>query len=235
MLSVKGLQSYYGTAHVLTGVDLDVHPGEVVGLLGRNGMGKTTLVRSIAGIRPPQVRQGEIRWNDEDIVDLDSWHIARRGIGLVPQGRHIFGSLTVVENLTVVARASEREDAWNVERVFEFFPRLEERKTSRGRNLSGGEQQMLAIGRALMTNPTLLLMDEPSEGLAPILLRQIRERLEQLKGTELSILLVEQNLGLALRLCDRLYVLGEGGTIAWHGTPEELDRDDDTKRRHLGV
>jgi branched-chain amino acid transport system ATP-binding protein len=119
--------------------------------------------------------------------------------------------------------------------VFEFFPRLEERKTSRGRNLSGGEQQMLAIGRALMTNPTLLLMDEPSEGLAPIVLRQIRERLEQLKGTELSILLVEQNLGLALRLCDRLYVLGEGGTIAWHGTPEELDRDDDTKRRHLGV
>jgi ABC-type transport system involved in cytochrome c biogenesis ATPase subunit len=149
MLTVEGLHSYYDTAHVLCGVDLQVSAGEVVGLLGRNGMGKTTLVRSIAGIDPPQVREGKILWEDEDLVKQPSYAIAKRGIGLVPQGRHIFGSLTVVENLTVAARGNGQPGAWDLDEVFAFFPRLGDRLNSRGRNLSGGEQQMLAIGRAL--------------------------------------------------------------------------------------
>jgi branched-chain amino acid transport system ATP-binding protein len=235
MLRVEGLHSYYGTAHVLAGVDLEVSTGEVVGLLGRNGMGKTTLVRSIAGIDPPQVRAGKVLWDDEDLVGEPSYAIAKRGIGLVPQGRHIFGSLTVVENLTVIARGNGQEGTWDIDEVFAFFPRLKDRRGSRGKNLSGGEQQMLAIGRALMTNPRLLLMDEPSEGLAPVVLKTIRERLETLKETDLQILLVEQNLGLALRLCDRIYVLGEGGVIAWSGTPAELEANEQVKRHHLSV
>jgi branched-chain amino acid transport system ATP-binding protein len=235
MLTVKGIHSYYDTAHVLCGVDLEVSEGEVVGLLGRNGMGKTTLVRSIAGIDPPQVRAGKIVWDGEDLVSKPSYAIGKRGIGLVPQGRHIFGSLTVVENLTVAARGNGQAGAWGLDEVFEFFPRLKDRRHSRGRNLSGGEQQMLAIGRALMTNPRLLLMDEPSEGLAPVILKAIRERLEALKETDLQIFLVEQNLGLALRLCDRIYILGEGGKIAWSGTPQELETDEEVKRLHLSV
>jgi branched-chain amino acid transport system ATP-binding protein len=141
----------------------------------------------------------------------------------------------VVENLTVVARGNGEAGSWDVDAVFEFFPHLKDRRNSRGSNLSGGEQQMLAIGRALMTNPRLLLMDEPSEGLAPVVLKAIRERIETLKETDLQILLVEQNLGLALRLCDRIYVLGEGGMIAWSGTPAELEADDEVKRLHLSV
>lgn len=237
MLRVEDVQSYYGTAHILDGTSLAVGDGEVLGLLGRNGMGKTTLVRTIAGIDPPQQHSGKISWQGEDITDLDSFEIARRGIGYVPQGRHIFGSLTVVENLRVVERAPRNGsgEAWDVDRVFEFFPRLEERKTSYASTLSGGEQQMLAIGRGLMTNPTLLLMDEPSEGLAPVILGAIRDTLATLKGPGLSILLVEQNLGLALSLCDRLLLMSEYGHIVWEGTPEELEQDGEAQNRHLGV
>ncbi|MGH3501070.1 MAG: ABC transporter ATP-binding protein [Nocardioidaceae bacterium] len=235
MLAVSDVHSYYDTAHVLRGVDLAVNDGEVVALLGRNGMGKTTLVRSIAGIRPPGVRQGRITWDDKDIHRLASHQIARRGIGLVPQGRHIFGSLTVEENLTTTARPSANGSGWGLPDVYDLFPRLAERRGSGGRHLSGGEQQMLAIARALMTNPRLLLMDEPSEGLAPIVLAQIRERLELLKGGDLTIFLVEQNLGLALRLADRIYILGENGHIVWKGRPAELEDDPDVKNRHLGV
>lgn len=237
MLKVEDVQSYYGTAHILDGTTLEVGDGEVLGLLGRNGMGKTTLVRTIAGIDPPQQHSGKISWQDEDITDLESYAIARRGIGYVPQGRHIFGSLTVVENLEVVERKPRNgaSEPWTVDRVFEFFPRLEERKTSFARTLSGGEQQMLAIGRGLMTNPTLLLMDEPSEGLAPIILGAIRDTLESLKGPGLSILLVEQNLGLALSLCDRMLLMSEYGHIVWEGTPEELEADEEAQHRYLGV
>jgi branched-chain amino acid transport system ATP-binding protein len=238
MLEVSGLHAYYGTAHILDGTSLHVDQGEVLALLGRNGMGKTTLVRAIAGIDPPQRHEGTITLGGEDVTGLDSFAIARRGIGYVPQGRHIFGSLTVVENLTTTARPpgdGNSDDGWTIERVFEFFPRLEERKTSFGRNLSGGEQQMLAIGRALMTNPTLLLMDEPSEGLAPIVLGVIRDTLNRVKGPGLSILLVEQNLGLALSLGDRINIMSEHGHIVWEGTPEELDSDEEAKRGHLGV
>lgn len=237
MLIVEDVHSYYGTAHILDGTSLQVAEGEVLGLLGRNGMGKTTLVRTIANINPPQQKSGKISWQGEDITDLHSYEIARRGIGYVPQGRHIFGSLTVVENLDVVARKTEESgrEPWDKDRVYEFFPRLAERKSSFASTLSGGEQQMLAIGRALMTNPTLLLMDEPSEGLAPIVIGAIRDTLLELKGPGLSILLVEQNLGLALSLADRLMLMSEHGHMVWEGTPAELEADETAKQEHLGV
>jgi branched-chain amino acid transport system ATP-binding protein len=239
VLTIRDLHCSYGAAAVVSGLDLEVGAGEVVGLLGRNGMGKTTLVRAIAGMHPPAVRRGEIIWQDQNVTAWPSYEIARLGIGIVPQGRHIFGSLTVTENLTVAARgAADGPDdggGWTLDRVFEFFPRLAERSGSRGKNLSGGEQQMLAIGRALMTNPTLMLMDEPSEGLAPAIVKAVRERLEDLKGSGLSIFLVEQNLGLALRLCDRIYILGATGTTVWHGTPTELEGATTAMQEHLGV
>jgi branched-chain amino acid transport system ATP-binding protein len=235
MLEVNDVHSYYGTAHILQGVDLEVGDGEVVALLGRNGMGKTSLVRSIAGMIPPVLRAGRIQWDGNDLAGLPSYEVAKRGVGLVPQGRHIFGSLSVLENLTVAARPSGNGDGWDLDRVFGFFPRLKDRLNNRGKNLSGGEQQMLAIGRALMTNPRLLVMDEPSEGLAPIVISQIREQLQELKGSDLSILLVEQNLGLALALADRVSILGETGKIVWQGAPGELDADAEAKRQHLGV
>jgi len=235
MLVVDNLQAYYGTAHILDGTSLEVAEGEVLGLLGRNGMGKTTLVRTIAGINPPRQDGGTIVLGGEDITNLESYEIARRGIGYVPQGRRIFGSLTVVENLDVIARKpADGQEPWDIERIFSFFPRLEERKASLARTLSGGEQQMLAIGRALMTNPTLLLMDEPSEGLAPIILGIIRDTLAELKG-KLTILLVEQNLGLALALADRLLLMSEHGHIVWEGTPDELRHDETAMSAHLGV
>ena len=235
MLKISDLHCYYGTAHILQGVDLEVGDGEVVALLGRNGMGKTSLVRSITGMTPPLLGRGSVVWDGEDLAGLPSYEIAKRGVGLVPQGRHIFGSLSVLENLTVAARPAGDGDGWTLDRVYEFFPRLKDRLNNRGKNLSGGEQQMLAIGRALMTNPRLLVMDEPSEGLAPIVIGQIRERLEALKGSDLSILLVEQNLGLALALADRISVLGENGHVVWEGLPAELDGDAQAKRQHLGV
>jgi len=235
MLTCSDIRAAYSTATILRGIDLTVDEGEVVGMLGRNGMGKTTLIRCIAGLAPPQQTGGTITLAGDDLTGQPSHRIAQRGIGLVPQGRHIFGSLTVEENLTVAARPGRDGQDWTLDRIYEFFPRLGERRSSRGQNLSGGEQQMLAIGRALMTNPRLLLMDEPSEGLAPVVLKVIRERLMVLKEQGLAILLVEQNLGLALRLSDRVYVLGEGGRIAWEGTPDHLDAAADVKREHLGV
>lgn len=175
-------------------------------------------------------------YQGEELLGLESYEVSRKGIGYVPQGRHVFGSLTVVENLEVIARTgSDGAEPWTVERVFDFFPRLAERRSSYARTLSGGEQQMLAIGRGLMTNPTLLLMDEPSEGLAPIVLKVIRERLEELKGPHFSILLVEQNLGLAMALGDRINIMAEHGNIVWQGSPEELEADAEAKHRYLGV
>lgn len=235
VLSAEGVRCRYGAAEILRGVDLEVAEGEVVALLGRNGMGKTSLVRSIVGMRPPDLAGGTVTWDGTDISRSPSHVIARKGISIVPQGRHVFGSLSVRENLTVAARPARNGSGWTMDRVLEFFPRLRERLDNSGGNLSGGEQQMLAIGRALMTNPRLVLMDEPSEGLAPIVVGQIRERIESLKGGELTILLVEQNLGLAMRVADRIYILGEHGRIVWHGTPAELDDDSTTKKTHLGV
>jgi len=233
ILEVEDLEVAYGGALVLQGLSLTVGEGESVGLLGRNGMGKTTLVRSICNLTPPQVTTGTIRFRGEEITGAASFRIARAGIGLVPQGRRVFGSLTVEENLRIVSTKASKD--WTVERVYDFFPRLAERKGEFARSLSGGEQQMLAIGRALMLNPSLLIMDEPSEGLAPSVLDTMQERLGELRSTGLSILVAEQNLDLALALSDRIYILGNAGTTAWEGTPAELAADMETMTRMLGV
>jgi len=237
MLTIGELHSGYGLSEVLNGVTLEVPDGKLVALLGRNGMGKTSLCRSIMGLDPPVIRGGTIDYNGTNITGTAPFKIARLGLGYVPQGRHIFGSLNVVENLSMAHRSAadgSKGKTWDLERVFEMFPRLEERKTNDGAQLSGGEQQMLAIGRALMTNPGLLIMDEPSEGLAPVIVEQLGERLQDLKRSSLSMLLVEQNYSLALKLADILYVM-ENGRVVFAGSPEELDSSEDVKRRYLGV
>ncbi|MGH2827439.1 MAG: ABC transporter ATP-binding protein [Actinomycetota bacterium] len=237
MLAIGDLHSGYGLSEVLNGVTLEVPDGKLVALLGRNGMGKTSLCRSIMGLDPPVIRSGTIDYNGTSITRAAPFKIARLGLGYVPQGRRIFGSLNVVENLSMAQRSAVRGDqgeAWDLERVFEMFPRLAERKSHGGAQLSGGEQQMLAIGRALMTNPGLLIMDEPSEGLAPVIVEQLGERLQDLKQSSLSMLLVEQNYSLALKLADILYVM-ENGRVVFAGGPEELDSSEDVKRRYLGV
>jgi branched-chain amino acid transport system ATP-binding protein len=226
MLEVADVHTYYGESHVLHGVSLDVRAGEAVALLGRNGVGKTTLIRTVAGFTPP--RAGHVRFEGRDIHRLPAHRIARAGLALVPQGRRIFAPLTVAENLVIGAR----QGPWTPARIHEIFPRLRERAAQGGGSLSGGEQQMLAIGRALMTNPRLLLLDEPSEGLAPLIVREIGRVLARLKESGLAILLVEQNVPLALRVADRVYVMSKG-QIVYHGASSGLD--DDVKRRFLGI
>jgi len=231
ILELQDVHTYYGESHVLQGVSLDVPEGRVVALLGRNGVGKTTLIRSIIGFTPP--RRGSIRYRGTEIAQLPSYRIARLGIGLIPQGRRVFPSLDVAEHLTVNARARAK-GGWSLERVLGLFPRLRERQRNRGNALSGGEQQMLATGRALVANPELLLMDEPSEGLAPLMVRELGRIIAQLRADGISILLVEQNLGFALDLADRVYVLSKG-TIVHSCAPDELMANDDVKARYLGV
>ena len=235
MFEVRNLHVGYETAHVLNGIDLDVAEGESVALMGRNGMGKTTFVRAICGLTPPTILEGEVTLDGVDLRAIPSHRIAHAGIGLVPQGRNVFGSLTVEENLSIVPQSAERKDRWTVERIYDFFPRLKERAKSGSRTLSGGEQQMLAIGRALMTNPKLLIMDEPSEGLAPAVLRVIQDRLQELRQTGLSVLVAEQNVDLALALSDRVMILGEGGRLAWTGDSAGLIRDPQPIHTHLGL
>ena len=227
-LSVEAIHTYYGDGHILRGVSLRVAEGEAVAILGRNGAGKTTTIRSIVGFTPP--RGGRIVLDGEGIHGWPPYRIARRGVALVPQGRRIFAPLSVKENLLVGARA----DGFTVERIFALFPRLAERQGQLAGTLSGGEQQMLALGRALLTNGRMLLLDEPSEGLAPIVVREIGRILEGLKGERLSILLVEQNYHLALHVADRVYVMSKG-QIVYEGTPRDLERDEAVKRRYLGV
>jgi len=231
-LSIAGLHSYYGEAHVLQGVSLEVARRTVVALLGRNGMGKSTLIRSIMGLRPPAVHEGEILYRGESLRGLSPHQIAQRRIGLVPQGRRLFASLTVIEHLTMVDRRPGA--AWTVSRVLELFPRLADRRNHRGNQLSGGERQMLAIARALTLDPELLLLDEPSEGLAPVMVQQLEGILQQLKQTGLAILLVEQNLYSALAVSDEVYVL-ETGKIVIRGSAADLLRDRTTMERFLGV
>ncbi len=238
MLEIENVHSFYGGAHVLHGVSLTVPDGAVVALLGRNGMGKTTLLRSIMATTPPTVREGSIRYQGQELLGRSPHHIASLGLGLVPQGRRVFPSLTVVENLTMASRLPSRTDneqiVWDLDRVYRLFPRLAERKRHFGSQLSGGELQMLAIARALMTNPELLLMDEPSEGLAPLLVQHLRDQLLELKNAGLSIFLVEQNLGLALAVASEVYIMDRGQTV-YHGDPEELNADEEVKRQYLGV
>jgi branched-chain amino acid transport system ATP-binding protein len=228
VLEVDAIHTYYGESHVLHGVSLRVAPGEAVALLGRNGAGKTTAIRSIVGFTPP--RAGRVVFEGQAIEQWPSHRIVRRGLALVPQGRRIFAPLSVRENLLLGARSS----GWTLERVFELFPRLRERQAQLGGTLSGGEQQMLAIARALLTNGRLLLLDEPSEGLAPLIVREIGEILTTLKAQRLSLLLVEQNYHLALRVADRVYVMNKG-QIVYEGTPAGLEAAEDVKRRYLGV
>ena len=212
MLEVDGLHSFYGAAHVLHGISLTVRDGEVVALLGRNGMGKTTLVRSIMGLRPPEVRQGAVRWRGRDLAGLPPHEVARRRIAIVPQGRRLFPSLTVLEHMTVLKPVCAT-GGWTVARAFDAFPRLAERRANRGGELSGGERGMLAIARALMTDPELILMDEPSEGLSPVMVQHVEGIIRGLKAEGLAILLVEQNLHSALALADRAYVLETGQVV----------------------
>ncbi len=236
-LEVTGLHVGYATAQVLHGVDFTVGDAESVALLGRNGMGKTTLVRTICGLRPPTVSQGTIVFDGADITRKSSFLISRAGISVVPQGRRVFGSLTTLENLTVVPRrrAAAAKEPWTVERVFEFFPRLAERSKSMARSLSGGEQQMLAIGRALMTNPSLLIMDEPSEGLAPSVLDVIQDRLAGLRASGLSILIAEQNVDLALDIAERVIIIDDTGRSAWSGLVADLRSDPAPLERYLSI
>ena len=229
MLEVRNVSAGYATATVLRDVSVTVAEGELLALLGRNGMGKTTLLRVVAGLRPPLLTRGSIRLAGEEVSALPSHQVARRGLSLVPQGRRVFGSLTVEENLAIVDRPGR---GWDLARVYELFPRLVERRDQVSATLSGGEQQMLAIGRSLMTNPRLLLMDEPSEGLAPAVLDVILDRLRQIKSHGQAVLLAEQNVDLALEVADQVCVLGEAGTIAWTGPPATL-RDDPAILREL--
>ena len=232
MLEVEALHSYYGEAHVLRGVSLAVPPGRIVALLGRNGMGKTTLIRSIMNLAPPRVASGSVRYKGTELRGMAPHRIARRRIGLVPQGRRLFASLTVTEHLSVLRGG--RSSTWTPERIYALFPRLAERRRHRGGQLSGGERQMLAVARALVLDPELLLMDEPSEGLAPVMVEQLEKIIGQLKEAGLAILLVEQNLYSALTVADEVYIL-ETGEIAWKGSPADLQSNRATLERLLGV
>jgi branched-chain amino acid transport system ATP-binding protein len=229
MLTLKDIHTYYGDSYILQGISMRVDYGSVVALLGRNGVGKTTLIHSIIGFTPP--RQGEIRFKETAITDLPSFQIARMGIGLIPQGMRIFPSLTVKENLTVVARNKQQMD--NLEKIYSIFPRLKERAGNKGNQLSGGERQMLAIGRSLMMDPELILMDEPSAGLAPLLVRDLGLTIRRLKEQQLTIFIVEQNVSLALSLADDVYVMSKG-RIVHQSSPQELANNQEIKSRYLG-
>jgi branched-chain amino acid transport system ATP-binding protein len=233
LLTVHGLEAAYGSSQVLFGVSLEIGEGEVVTLIGRNGMGKTTTVRSLTGLLPP--KSGEIIFRGERIDALPPHRIARMGVGLVPEGRHIFPNLSVRENLVMAyANRTDAADPWTLHKVLHFFPRLGERLTNGGRQLSGGEQQMLAIGRALMTNPSLLILDEATEGLAPVVREEIWTRLHQLKQTGLSILVIDKEIDALCELADRHYVI-EKGEIVWSGDTPALQADASVQETYLGV
>lgn len=231
MLELESINTYYSERHVLRNLSLQVPKGSVVAMLGRNGMGKTTIIRSVMGLTPPL--DGSVRFKNETISGLEPYQIARKGIGLVPQGRGIFASLSVKENLTIAAKEIKSEESWNLDRVYDLFPILKEREGFHANLLSGGEQQMLAIGRALMANPELLIMDEPSEGLAPRVIKQIGQVICLLKG-KLTVFLAEQNLNMALSVADYVYIIG-GGSVVYESKPDELRHNDEIKQKWLGV
>jgi branched-chain amino acid transport system ATP-binding protein len=232
MLKVSEIHTYYAKSYILQGISLTVNPGEVVCVLGRNGAGKTTTLKSIIGIAPP--RQGSIVFKGEEVIGKKPYLIARMGIGYVPEDRRIFPDLTVNENLTVMPqRGVKTEDAWSVEKIYEFFPLLKPLKNNKGMELSGGEQQMLTIARTLMSNPEILLLDEPSEGLAPIIVKELEKLLKRIK-TRTTILLVEQNARFAIGLSDRGYVI-EKGRIWYEGDVEDLRNNQEIKEKYLAV
>jgi branched-chain amino acid transport system ATP-binding protein len=236
LLEVENLNAYYGESHVLQDMSVQVDQGEIVALLGRNGMGKTTTLKSIMGLVKP--RSGNVIYKGENIAGYPPYKIAKAGIGYVPDERWIFPTLTVVENLLMGIKGGKIDKknphVWTLERIFEHFPSLEKRQKSKGANLSGGEQQMLAIGRSLMGNPDLLLVDEPTEGLAPLLKKEVRDMLDSISKTGVSILLVEHNYKIALSLAKRVYVMKKG-SCAFSGTAEELASREDIRKKYLEV
>ena len=232
LLALEDVHAFYGEAHILQGVSLAVNPGEVVTLIGRNGAGKTTTLRTIMGIAAP--KGGRVRFRDEDISRLPTHEIAQRGIAYVPEERRVLPNLTVLENLRLGALGAGRNGALGIDQALDFFPRLRERSAHKGRFLSGGEQQMLAIARGLVAAPTLMLVDEPTEGLAPLLVRTLMDILAEINRRGTTILLVEQTLEVALALSHRLYVIAQG-RIRVEGTPAALRRDPAGPRRFLGV
>ncbi len=233
ILELKSIHTYYGLSHILFGISLKVRKGEVVCLLGRNGAGKTTTMRSIMGLTPP--REGKILFKNHEIQKKPPHEIARMGIGFVPGERRIFPDLTVRENLEIAQKAGpDGKVFWTIEKVYELFPKLKEIEHRKGGYLSGGEQQMLSIARALVGNPQLLLLDEPTEGLAPIVVKALESQLLELKNTGLSMLLAEQNIRTAINLGDRAYII-DGGRIKFHGTIKELEENEEVKERYLSV
>jgi branched-chain amino acid transport system ATP-binding protein len=232
VITVDDVHTYRGSSYVLQGVSLRAEPGQCTALLGRNGMGKTTLVETIMGLL--RSRQGRVDLDGSVLTGREPFQIAKQGIALVPQGRHVFPSLSVEENLTLAARGADGEHAWTLDRVFELFPNLALRRRNRGSDLSGGEQQMLVIGRAMMTNPRVLLMDEPSEGLAPVIVDLVGDVIRQLRAAGLCVFLVEQNYGLAVDVADKIYVLASGQMV-WEGTADQLEDAPDVRHQHLGV
>ena len=231
ILEVQDIHTYYGEAYVLQGLSLQLEQGQILGLLGRNGVGKTTLVNSIVGFNPP--RRGKVVFKGDDITRKASFETVRSGMGLVPQGRRVFPTLGVEENLLVAERHPDRH-GWNLDRVYKLFPRLHERRNQRAKTLSGGEQQMLAIGRALMTNPKLLILDEATEGLAPLIRQEIWSCLARLKGEGQAILVIDKNVGSLIGLADRHYIV-EKGRVVWSGRSPALAADRDLQHRYLGV
>jgi branched-chain amino acid transport system ATP-binding protein len=231
LLELQNINTFYGDTHVLWDLNLRVAEGTTVAILGRNGMGKTTTIRSIIGL--PSPTSGVVRFKGERISGLQPFQIARKGIGLCPQGRIVFPSLSVRENLMVAARGNDAEGAWTLDMVYDLFPILKERQGLHANLLSGGEQQMLAVARALMLNPDLLIMDEPSEGLAPMVVKTIGQVICRLKG-KLTVLLAEQNLNMALTVADDIYIISKG-SVVWEGKPEDLRSNEDVKQKWLGV
>ncbi len=234
MLDVEKLEAYRGQSYVLQGVTMQVPDAACTTVLGRNGMGKTTMIRTLMGLNP--VASGEIRFDGTVLNRLEPNQIARLGLALVPQGRHVFPSLSVEENMTLGARKNPdgQGETWTLERIYDFFPNLKERRRNGAGQLSGGEQQMLAIGRALMTNPQLILMDEPSEGLAPVIVQRVGEVIRLLRDQKLSILLVEQNYRLGVDSGDYIHILSKG-VVVWSGSAADLEQAEDVRRMHLGV
>ena len=229
ILELKNVNTFYGLGHILHGLSMNISEGEIVALLGRNGAGKTTTLRSVTGLTPP--RSGEIRYKGRDIAGAEAHKVSRMGIALVPETRGIFSYLTARENLHIARRSTSR---WQIDNVLERFPKLKERLDSKGRELSGGEQQMLAIARALLTGPELLLLDEPSQGLAPIVVDAVMSTVRALKSERVSMLLVEQNAEMALQLADRVYVI-DHGAVVFEGTPARLRADRQVMTTYLGV
>ncbi len=239
LLAVRDVHTYYGDSYVLHGLSLELSQGKIVAIIGRNGMGKTTLIRSIAGLTPP--RRGDVVFEGQSLIGKPAYEIAQSGMAIVPQGRRIFKSLTVRENLLLPTsslaghrKTDPSRKQWTLDAVLEEFPQLAERMDNTGNALSGGEQQMLAIGRALMANPALILMDEPSEGLSPKLVQKIEEIMRNLRNHGHAILLVEQNLALALSVADSIYVISSGQFV-FDGTPEELSSNHEVLDSHVGV